>query len=74
MLKLAQKLKTTKQHIKVWAKQFLGNNQHQLQLNAQKIDQIEEKLLANLDSPRLNGWLHRMLRQCEKLLLFSQKY
>jgi len=74
MFTIAQKLKQTKQHIKVWAKQFLGNNQRQLQFNAQKIDQIEKKLFANPDSPRLNGWLHRMLRQREKLLLFSQKY
>ena len=35
---------------------------------------MEDKLLLHPDSPRLNGWIHRLLRQREKLLLFNQKY
>ena len=74
MFKLSQKLKSTKQQIKVWARTFLGNNQQKLLLNSQKIQLIEEKLVSQPNSPRLNDWLHRMLRQREKLLLFNQKY
>jgi len=74
MFKLAQKLKRTKYHIKSWARNFLGNNQQKLLRNTQQIEQIEEQLSAQPNSPRLNDWLHRMLRQREKLLLFHQKY
>ena len=35
---------------------------------------MEDKLLIHPDSPRLNDWMHRLLRQREKLLLFNQKY
>jgi len=74
MFKLSQKLKRTKHHIKNWARNFLGNNQQQLLRNAQKIELIEDQLSNQPNSPWLNDWLHRMLRQREKLLLFNQKY
>ena len=74
MLILSQKLKHTKHHIKFWARNFVGNNQQKLSTNMQKIDEIEEKLLSQPDSARLNKWLQRMLRQREKLLFFNQKY
>ena len=74
MFKFSQKLKRTKQHIKIWARNFLGNNQQKLILNAQKLEKIEEKLSHQPHNFRLNDWLHKMLRQREKLLLFNQKY
>jgi len=74
MFILSQKLKQTKLHIKYWARNFVGNNQQKLLTNMQKIDEIDEKLLSQPDSARLNNWLQRMLRQREKLLLFNQKY
>jgi len=74
MFKLAQKLKRTKHHIKHWARSFLANNHQKLLLNAQKIERIETLLSNQPNSPRLNDWLHRMLRQREKLLLYNQKY
>jgi len=74
MFKFAHKLKRTKQHLKIWARNFIGNNHQKLSLNEQKIEQIEEKLSHQPNSPRLNEWLHRLLRQREKLLLFNQKY
>ena len=52
----------------------MGNNQQQLLRNAQKIELIEDQLSNQPNSPWLNDWLHRMLRQREKLLLFNQKY
>jgi len=74
MFKLSQKLKRTKQHIKIWARNFLGNNQQKLIINSQKIEQIEEKLANQPNNYHLNDWLQRMLCQREKLLLFNQKY
>ena len=74
MFKFSQKLKSTKQQIKVWARTFLGNNQQKLLLNSQKVQLIEEKLVNQPNSSWLNDWLHRILWQREKLLLFNQKY
>jgi len=74
MFKLSQKLKKNQHHIKIWARNLMGNNQHKLILNSHKIEQIEEKLSNQPHNFRLNAWLHRMLRQREKLLLFNQKY
>jgi len=74
MFKLSQKIKRTKQHIKIWAMNFLGNNQQKLMLDSQKMEQIEEKLSNQPNNTRLNAWLHRMLSPREKLLLFNKKY
>ena len=72
MFKLTQKLKRTKYQIKNWARRFLGNNHHKLVLNAQKIDHLENLLANQPNSPRLNSWLRRILRQREKLLMYNQ--
>jgi len=40
----------------------------------QKIGLVEEKLVNQLDSLRLNSWLNRLLKHRKKLLLFNQKY
>jgi len=45
-----------------------------MQQNLQKIRLVEEKLVNQPDSLRLNSWLNRLLNQREKLLLFNQKY
>jgi len=74
MFILTQKLKHTKQHLKEWSRKFLGNNHQRLSLNAQKIQMVEEKLINQPDSHRLNSWMNRLLVQREKLLLFNQKY
>jgi len=74
MFKLTQKLKRTKYNIKNWAHRFLGNNHQKLVLNAQKIDHLKNLLANQPNSPRLNSWLSRILRQQEKLLMYNQKY
>jgi len=48
--------------------------QYRLDQNETKLRLMEDKLLLHPDSPRLNEWIHRLLRQREKLLLFNQKY
>jgi len=35
---------------------------------------IEDRLLEQPDSLRLNAWMDRLIRQREKVLLFNQKY
>ena len=74
MFILTQKLKQTKQHLKERSRNFLGNNHERLSLNAQKIQIVEEKLINQPDSHRLNSWMNRLLVRREKLLVFNQKY
>jgi len=62
MFKLAHNLKNTKYQVKNWAHQFLGNTQHRLKTNLQKIDNVEGKLVNQPDNLRLNSWLNRLLR------------
>jgi len=40
----------------------------------QKIDYEEAKLPSNPSSYRFNSWMNRLLKQCEKMMLFNQKY
>ena len=70
MFKLAHKLKNTKIHLISWARNSLGNIHNNLRVNLQKKATVEEKLVAQ-PSVRLNSWLHRLLKQREKLLLFN---
>jgi len=74
MFKIAQKLKLTKKHVRVWASQTIGNQHQKLLRNAQKLTLVEDKLLSHPDSIRLNAWMNRLLQQREKLMLFNQKY
>jgi len=74
MFKLTHKLTNTKHQLKKWMHNYLGNVQQNLQSNLQKIGLVEEKLLHQPDSLRLNSWLNYLLKQREKLLLFNQKY
>ena len=57
-----QKLKYVKTQLKIWSKQFSGNTQEKLSQNASKLNMIEEKLLGQPDSPRLNAWMNRLIR------------
>jgi len=47
---------------------------YRLDQNDIKLRLVEDKLLTQPDSPRLNEWMLRLLRHREKLLLFNQKY
>jgi len=69
-----QKLKNVKIEMKEWTKKLLGNTYDKLAENTCKSDYVEGKLLHDPNNHRLNAWLHWLLRQREKLLLFNQKY
>ena len=61
-------------HVKGWSKCSFGNTQHELAQNETKLKILEDKLLIQPDSPRLDEWLNRLLCQREKSLMFNQKY
>ena len=69
-----QRLKYVKLYVKGWANQLFGNTRYRLDQNETKLRLVEDKLLLHPDSPRLNEWIHRLLCQWEKLLLFNRKY
>ena len=71
MYKIMQRLKNVKLQVKGWAHQFFGNTRYRLDQNEIKLRSVEDKLLLHPDSLRLNDWIHRLLRQREKLLLFN---
>ena len=74
MFKFVQKLKRIKNEVKTWAKTHFGNFQEKLKKNTQTIEYVEEQLIQNPASLRLNSWLLRLLKQREKMILFNQKY
>ena len=74
MYQVALKLKKVKSELKVWAKNQFGNFHDKITKNEDKIKYVEDKLLAQPNSLRLNSWMFRLLKQREKLLLFNQKY
>jgi len=71
---LTRKLKNVKWQLKEWAKHHIGNLYDKLSRNAQKLEYVEERLVANPYRYRFNSWLNRLLKQWEKLLLFNRKY
>jgi len=74
MFKLTRNLKNIKQAVKGWSKNQFGHYQDKITTNMQKIEYVENKLIDNPDSYRLNSWLQRLLKQREKMMLFNQKY
>ena len=74
MYKIMQRLKYVTLHVKGLANHLFGNTRYRLDQNETKLRLVEDKLLLHPDSPRLNEWIHRLLCQWEKLLLFNRKY
>ena len=58
MFILSEKMKYTKQHLKEWSCNLLRNNHQRLSLNAQKLQIVEEKLMNQPNSHRLNSWMN----------------
>ena len=72
--RLAHKLKNVKLELKSWSKSTFGNFKHKLQRNADKLLHVEQKLVAQPLNARLNNWHYKLIKQCEKMHLFNQKY
>jgi len=69
MFKIAKKLKLIKHEVKGWSKSHFGNFQNKVAYNMQHIEYVEDKLLSNPDSFRLNAWMTCLLKQREKMML-----
>ena len=66
MFKFAKKLKNLKYEIKDCFKKQFGNIQDKLSKNSAKLAYVEEKLLVDASSHRLNSWIQWLLKQREK--------
>ena len=74
MFRLVQKLKRLKLNLKSWSKRTFGNFKHKLERNAESLLRIEQRLVLQPHSARLNNWHFRLVKQREKMHLFNQKY
>ena len=74
MYSISQKLKKVKLDLKTWSKSMFDNFKSKLDSNTDKLLQVEQKLASQPNSARLNKWHYRLIKQCEKVHLFNQKY
>jgi len=56
MYRVAQKLKKMKLDLKTWSKHTFGNFKHKLERNGEKSLEVEQKLILQPHSTRLNNW------------------
>ena len=71
---ITQKIKKVKFDLKTWSKSTFGNFKHKLERNANKLLEVEQKLVTQPNNARLNNRHYRLIRQREKMHLFNQKY
>ena len=74
MFQITRKLHSIKSELKVWSLHRFGNFRQQISKNSEKIQFVESQLLDNPNSPRLNNWHFRLIKQREKLFLFNKRY
>ena len=74
MFKVVNKLKRTKIALKDRNKSTFQNFPGKMALNSDTLQYIEDRLMNDPHSHRLNQWYQRMSRQQERLLLFHQCY
>lgn len=70
--RIRTKLSEVKIQLKSWAKQKFTHKTKQLKDNIDKIHKLESKLVVQPFNPILQKHLNRMLKQREKILLYSQ--
>ena len=61
----------TQNRIKRLAKKNIGNPNAKLQKNSKKLIYVETTLCQDPNNFRLNSWMHRLLKQREKLVPFN---
>ena len=74
MFRITRKLHAIKRDLKEWSSQRFGNYKRQIEKNTDKLKDVESQLLENPNSPRLNHWHFRLLKQRENLLLFNKRF
>jgi len=74
LFRITRKLHAIKRDLKDWSSQRFGNYKHQLEKNTEKLKFVESQLLEDPNSPRLNHWFFRLVKQRERLLLFNKRF
>jgi len=74
MFRITRKLQAIKRELKEWSSKRFGNCRRQIERNTEKLKFVESQLLTVPNSPRLNSWHFRLIKQRENLLLFNQRY
>jgi len=74
MFSVAQRLKFIKWNLKIWKTSNGNNFKTQVANNTTKLSYVENLLISNPDSLRLNHWHKRLIKQRKKLMLFNQRF
>jgi len=74
MFRFLRKLRSIKNELKSWKKAKFTHFRHQVDKNTTQLQIVESKLITDPQSPRLNAWHLRLLKQREQLLLFNKRY
>jgi len=74
MFRITQKLRATKRELKSWSSRRFGNVRRQVEQNTERLKFVESQLIINPNSPRLNNWHFRLIKQREHMLLFNKRF
>ena len=72
MFRLAQKLKRLKLDLKSWSKRTFENFKHKLERNAESLLRIEQRLVLQPHSARLNNWHFRLVKSGKKCIFSTR--
>ena len=70
--RIRTKLSNIKDDLKLWAKERFSHKTMQLKANAEKIQELEDKLISQPFNPIWKNHLFRMLKQRERILIHRQ--
>ena len=74
MFRFTRKLRSIKSTLKIWSRAKFTHFRNQVGKNTTQLQFVESKMITDPQSQRLNAWHLRLLKQCEKLLLFNKCY
>jgi len=74
MFRFTRKLRSIKSGLKRWSQVKFMHFRTQLEKNTDQLQLVESKIVLEPNSHRLHAWYLRLLKQREKLLLFSKCY
>jgi len=74
MFRFTRKLRRIKRELKIWSRSKFSAFRTQIEKNTSKLQFVESRIITNPQSPRLNDWHFRLLKQREKILLFNKRY
>ena len=74
MFRITRKLRAIKCELKGWSSHKFGNLRKQIERNSERLKLVESQLIDNPNSPRLNSWHYRLIKQREQLFLCNKRY